>query len=189
MDVAQRYSIAFKGLKNGTHDFDFEIDGELFEAFGSTEIKGGKCKAEVQLARAESMLTLDVTIRGSVVVECDRCLDDCDVPIDFEGQLLVKFSDEPGEYDGEVMWLLPGEDRIDLSQYLYESVVLSLPYQRVHPEGKCNPAMMEKFRLITDAELAAIEARANEAEHAEGEWEKLAELKKRMESDEESAGK
>ena len=116
MEVAQRYSIAWKGLKNGRHDFRFEVDKALFEAFESTEIKDGRCEVSVGVDRSEKQLTLDVGITGHVVVECDRCLEDCRVPIDFEGQLVVKFSDEVHEYDGEVMWMLPGEDRVELVQ-------------------------------------------------------------------------
>lgn len=183
MEVAQRYSIAYKGLKNGRHEFRFEVDASLFEAFESTEIKDGKCEVEVGLERSEAQLTLDVAITGYVVVECDRCLEDCRVPIDFEGQLVVKFSDEVREYDGEVMWMLPGEDRVELAQYIYESIVLSLPYQRVHPEGECDPGMLERFRIISEGELASIEERA-EALHNEGEWAKLAALREQMEAGE-----
>ena len=171
MEVAQRYSIAWKGLKNGRHDFRFEVDKALFEAFESTEIKDGRCEVSVGVDRSEKQLTLDVGITGHVVVECDRCLEDCRVPIDFEGQLVVKFSDEVHEYDGEVMWMLPGEDRVELAQYIYESIVLSLPYQRVHPEGECNPEMLERFRIVSDREFASIEAAAEGAgERGGGEW-------------------
>lgn len=104
------------------------------------------------------------------------------MPIDFEGQLVVKFSDEVHEYDGEVMWMLPGEDRVELAQYIYESIVLSLPYQRVHPEGECNPEMLERFRIVSDREFASIEAAAEGAgERGGGEWAKLAALRERME--------
>lgn len=188
VEVAKRYAIAYKGLKNGPHDFAFEVDGSLFESFGSTEIKGGACTVEVRMDRAETQLALDVAIRGSVVVECDRCLEDCNVPIDFEGQLLVKFSDEVREYDGEVLWLLPQEDEVDLTQYIYESIVLSLPYQRVHPEGECNPEMLARFSIVSDREFADIESRV-EAEHAGGEWDKLAQLKRRMEQEQQDEKK
>ena len=157
MEVAQRYSIAWKGLKNGRHDFRFEVDKALFEAFESTEIKDGRCEVSVGVDRSEKQLTLDVGITGHVVVECDRCLEDCRVPIDFEGQLVVKFSDEVHEYDGEVMWMLPGEDRVELAQYIYESIVLSLPYQRVHPEGECDADMLHRFRIVSQEEFSQIE--------------------------------
>lgn len=184
MEVAQGYSIAYKGLRNGTHEFHFEVGKPLFEAFESSEIKDGRCDVEVVLDRGESMLAADVRIEGHVVVPCDRCLEDCRIPIDFEGRLLVKFSDEPREYDGEVLWLLPGEDEVDLSQYIYESIVLSLPYQRVHPEGECDPEMLRRFRIVSDEEFSAIETRAEEHAVPEGEWAKLAALRERMEADE-----
>lgn len=183
MEETQRYSIAYRGLKNGHHEFRFAVDGSLFEAFGNTEIKDGACEVQVGLDRSEAQLTLDVAISGYVVVACDRCLEDCRVPVDFEGQLLVRFSEEVREYDGEVLWLLPGEDLVDLTQYIYESIVLSLPYQRVHPEGECNPEMLERFRIVSDSEFAAIEERAATRGHADGEWAKLAALRERMESE------
>ena len=94
----------------------------------------------------------------------------------------MKFSDPAGEYDGEVLWLLPGTDEVDLAQYIYESIVLSLPYQRVHPEGECDPAMLERFRIVTDEEFARIEARHG-SDSAAPEWAKLAELRERMRPD------
>lgn len=189
MDAAKGYSIAYKGLKNGTHDFRFKVGGALFEACGSAEIKDGDCDVEVTLAKSETQLVADVAIRGGVVVACDRCLEDCRVPVDFEGRLVVKFSDEVREYDGEVLWLLPGEDEVDLAQYIYESIVLSLPYQRVHPDGGCDPEMLRRFRIVSDEEFAAIEAGAGQqsgtpaGKSGSGAWDKLAELRERMETD------
>lgn len=188
MGVEKQYKIAYKGLKIGPHHFEFTVDGALFEAFGCGEIKDGACDVEVHLERAETQLALDVSIRGSVVVACDRCLEDCNVPVAFEGQLWVKFSDEVHEYDGEVMWLLPGENEVDLAQYIYESIVLSLPYQRVHPEGECDPEMLARFRIVSGEEFSQIEARAQTPEEAVqhgGQWDKLEELKREMESGDE----
>lgn len=185
MDVTKRYSIAYKGLKNGRHDFTFEVDKTLFEAFESPDIRDGHCDVAVALERSETMLSLSVTLAGNVVVACDRCLEDCRVPVDYEGRLLVKFSDEIREYDGDVLWLSPAESEVDLSQYIYESIVLALPYQRVHPDGGCDPEMLRRFRIVSDEEFAAIEAEAENKGDAgtvsAGELSKLEELKRRME--------
>ena len=140
------------------------------------------------LERAETLLALDVRITGHVVVACDRCLEDCRIPVDFEGRLMVRFSEEEHEYDGEVLWLVPGEDEVDLAQYIYESIVLSLPYQRVHPEGECDPDMLGRFRIVSDEEFASIEAGAGGEERRGGEWAKLAELRERMEPGGRSSG-
>ena len=87
--------------------------------------------------------------------------------------LLWNFSGSFGE-------LLPGEEQVDLAQYIYESIVLSLPYQRVHPEGECNPEMLERFRIVSDREFSAIEAQAAARGHNDGEWAKLAALREQM---------
>lgn len=185
---AQSYSIVFQGLSTGRHEFRFEVGKDLFEEFQSTEIKDGKCDVRVELERAEASLQLDVHIAGHVVVACDRCLEDCSIPVHFEGRLPVRFSDEEHEYDGEVLWLLPGETSIDLSQYIYESIVLSLPYQRVHPEGECDPDMLRRFRIVSQDEFASLEAQAEQPTHTGEQWSKLAELRDRMEQEAAESG-
>ena len=162
MEQIGLYTIAFKGLKNGEHTFDFQVDNKLFEAFEAEEIKGGDCSVRATLVRSESMLELNITIEGEVICECDRCLEDCPIAIDYEGDLVVKFSEETDFYDGDVMWISPSEDMLDLTQYIYESIVLSLPYSRVHEEGECNPEMLASFQEISEEELEALEAQVEE---------------------------
>ena len=35
MELEQKYSIAYKALKNGLHEVDFDVDGALFKAYES----------------------------------------------------------------------------------------------------------------------------------------------------------
>lgn len=183
MEQLNDYKIAFRGLKEGDHDFQFAISNPLFEAFENPEIKGGTGEARVRLNKSETQLVCDVEIEAEVVVPCDRCLEDCSIAIDYEGRLVVKFSEEELEYDGEVMWLYPGESEVDLAHYIYESIILSLPYQRVHAEGECDPQMMARLTIGTEEELNAIEQRAAQSEEQSGEWEMLAALKAQMEKE------
>ena len=155
MELEQKYSIAYKGLKNGLHEVDFDVDGALFKAYESKEIKDGRCKVHVDIDKSDTQLILDVTIDGHVVCECDRCLEDCTIPVHFDGRLTVFVSDHQGEYDGDYMWVSPDEEDINLMQYIYESIVLSLPYRRVHPDGECDPDMMARFTPATDAAIGA----------------------------------
>ena len=155
MELEQKYSIAYKGLKNGLHEVDFDVDGALFKAYESKEIKDGRCKVHVDIDKSDTQLILDVTIDGHVVCECDRCLEDCTIPVRFDGRLTVFVSDHQGEYDGDNMWVSPDEEDINLMQYIYESIVLSLPYRRVHPDGECDPDMMVRFTPATDAAIGA----------------------------------
>ena len=49
MNAARKYSIAWKGLSEGEHTFDFEAGNDLLRLFENTEIKGGHCDVKVNL--------------------------------------------------------------------------------------------------------------------------------------------
>lgn len=83
------------------------------------------------LDKSDSMLVLHTSVSGEVVVECDRCLEDCDVPIAYEGDLTVRFSDEVHRLRQGEQCGLPKANRCRSAQYIYESIVISLPYRRV----------------------------------------------------------
>lgn len=172
------YTLTYKGLSEGNHPFDFEIGDPFFRSFPESEIKKGRCTAHIDLQRENNLLTLDVHIKGNVRVECDYCLEEYDQPVDFCGTLIVKFSgsitgpqlDTDNKSNTEILWINPADDRIDLTQYLYDSIHLSLPMQRVHPldeQGKsqCNELMLSMFKTLEDdfTEIEEVE----EAEAAE----------------------
>lgn len=181
-----RYKIAYKGLTDGEHSFDYHVDNSLFEGIsemiregvksvvegddelGSSEdILSAECDVHVELLKSEHFLRFEVSIDGDVEVECDRCLEPCSVPVEFDGEFTVKFSDEDElreQWDGEVMWLPTGESHVDLGQYIYESILLSLPYQRVHAEGECNAEMIGRFTQISADEFDQMESQAQERE-------------------------
>ncbi|MBQ4280318.1 MAG: DUF177 domain-containing protein [Rikenellaceae bacterium] len=186
MDISKRYLIPYKGLSIGDHTFEFEVDDRFFEAFEGSEIRRGHLKVTVGLNRQSSVLTLGITIRGAVTVACDRCLDDFEMPVDYTGTLVVRFSETEADYDGEIMWVNPAEGEFSLAQYIYESIWLSLPYQKVHPldaggRPTCNPDMLSRFRIVSAQEFDSIAAKAEQSVGQAAEWDKLAQLKAQME--------
>ena len=61
---------------------------------------------------------------------------------------------ETNNSDGDILWISPADDTLDLGQYLYESIMLSLPFQRVHPDIRnCNPDMLKRFRIVSESEF------------------------------------
>lgn len=161
MNTLGKYSIAYKGLSIGMHRFDFSVDNRFFEAFEGSEIQEGHADVSVELDKQSHLLTLDFTIKGEVAVTCDRCLEEFMMPIDYSGRLIVRFSETRDESDGEVMWISPSETEINLAQYIYESICLSLPYQRVHPMDKngksgCDPDMLSRFSIVTEEEFEKL---------------------------------
>ncbi len=181
MEVLNAYSIDYKSLAEGSHEFSLAVDGALFRQFENEEVLGGEFAVGIELQKSKTMLLLDFKITGEAVVECDRCLDECAIAVDYAGRLTVKFSDEISDYDGEVMWISPSESELDLSQYIYESILLSLPFRRVHAEGQCNPDMEARFTVATAEQIDRMEEQAAEHNVGAENIERLAALKAQME--------
>ena len=61
---------------------------------------------------------------------------------------MIKLGDEQDEDEGMII-LSRGDTEFDISHYLYESISLSLPSKRVHPEvdgePRCDEALMKKM--------------------------------------------
>ena len=147
MKVLKEFAIPFVGLKEGIHEFTFEIDGKFFESFEYSEINDGRVNAYITLDRKERMLIFDFVLNGHVVIPCDRCLEDLDYPVKVDERLIVKFGQEFREETEEILIIPEKESHIDISSYIYEYVMLSLPLKKVHPEDEnaCNPEIIAKL--------------------------------------------
>lgn len=170
--------------------YDKERERWMMGAWVRDSMAGIGTITYVELQKAASMLVLDVHLEGEVTVPCDRCLADLVLPVDYDGRLTVKFSDEITDYDGDLMWINPADGELNLAQYLYESIVLSLPYRRIHGEDAdgnplCDARMLERFRIVSEAEFDAIEAESRTLARAEGN-EQLQQLKARLEAEEDN---
>jgi len=163
----KEFIIPFSGLKTGKHEFKFKIDHTFFEAFDQALLEDANLNADLVLEKTESMLILNLNAKGFTHVPCDRCGDYFDLPIESSERVIVKFGDEEFEQTDEIIVLRPEEYEIDVSQRIYEMIVLNLPNKRVHqnPED-CNQEVLEKLNEINGPE-----------EDIDPRWEALKKLK------------
>ena len=62
--------------------------------------------------------------------------------------LVVKFGSEFNNEDDEILIIPHGEHKINLAQYIYELIILSVPAKRIHPgviDGSLNSETNEKL--------------------------------------------
>ena len=147
----QKIRIPFNGLKDGEYTFGFHIGSNFFDVFETSEIKKGEADINVLLKKSSHVMVVDVGIVGYVEAVCDLCLENFHLPMCFNEKIYVKIGEKESDEDGEMMILSKGDSEIDLTQYIYESIHLSLPYKKVHPldkDGKntCNTLMMDKLK-------------------------------------------
>ncbi len=153
LKTQNQYIVHFGGLKEGLHRVDFTMQKEFFDEFTSLEALGGNLQARIGVLKASTFLTFDIVLTGTLDLRCDRCLETYSQEIRFKGNLIVKFSvekNQSGDPD-EILYLSPEEQEIDLKHYLFESISLSIPYKRIHPDvdgiTACNTDML---KYITD---------------------------------------
>ena len=147
MSDNKNYVIPIKGLSQGKHLYEFSVDGDFFKQYGNQYIKDASLDVEVELERGGGWMNVHSNIGGTVTMECDRCLDDVDVPLDINASLAVKFTklDEHDADDDQFILMDTSEAELDVIQLIYEYVCSNLPVQVVHEDGECNPEMINRL--------------------------------------------
>jgi len=119
-----------KGLTDGPHQHTFQVNAEFFRHFEESYLHDGNVEIKVDLDKRPSMMVLDVDFSGTVKTLCDLCGDEGDLPIEGTEQVLVKFTDNPGDEE-QVIYLTFGETELNLASHFYEFIVLSVPIRKV----------------------------------------------------------
>jgi Predicted metal-binding, possibly nucleic acid-binding protein len=143
MENTNMFLIPISGLSIGKHSFQYEIKDDFFAGMDYSEVKEGDVKINLDVEKEETMMTLNFSFEGSVRVPCDRCGDDFDLPISGNEIFFIKFGAEPCEESENVVVIPADQHDFDLSNLIYEYIILSLPIQRVHDEGECNPEVLK----------------------------------------------
>jgi uncharacterized protein len=164
-----KYDVEFRGLKEGLHEFEFEIQDSFFEHFEQAMVNKGDVHVKVKLEKRSSFLKLYIIIKGWLELTCDRCLELYKQDIKQKSELYVKFGENVYE-DDEVIWISPDEHKLNLAQLIYEYIVLSMPMKHVHPDNKkgengCDKEMLEKIEKLRSQE--------EEKKEADPRWEAL----------------
>ena len=169
MKASKEYIIEFAGLSAGEHLYEFSVEDKFFENLDYSEIKQGNILVKVNLLKQSTMLVLHFDISGTVKVICDRCADDFDLPIHGNNKLIVKVGGTYEESeDDDIIYVADNEHKIDLTQYLYEYIILSIPIRRVHlEEGNCNESTLDKISDLSEGESP------DEEEKSDPRWDSL----------------
>ena len=134
MDRFRNYDIAFSGLKTGKHDFKFEVNKEFFDLFETEqEFTNPRIVADVLMDKHSTFLEFWIKTKGLVTLTCDISSEEFDYPIENEIKVLVKFGEEYDDSDEDVITIPSGDHAFNLSQLIYEDVMLSIPMKKISP--------------------------------------------------------
>ncbi len=126
----------------GERKFLSHVGLEFFQKFDNSEILDADVNVEVRVVKEGlRKVEADLHLSGTVTVPCDRCLEPLQVPVEVSPSEVFTWDTE--------------NENWDLSQAVYDYICLSLPLQKVHPEGGCNP---DTVRFLSHVERQDEEA-------------------------------
>ncbi|MGS0747752.1 YceD family protein [Halpernia sp. GG3] len=147
MDKFRNYDIAFSGLKDGKHDFKFEVDQAFFNLFETEqEFTAPKISADVFMVKHENFLEIQIKVAGTIQLVCDITTTDFDYQIENQIKVLVKFGNEYDDSDVDVITIPRQDNAFNIAQLLYEDIVLTVPMKKVSPKLSAEDiSLLEKF--------------------------------------------
>ena len=152
------FEIAFVGLKPGVHEFNYTVDDKFFVEKAATDITNIKANIKLLLDKKTGFMLLKFEIGGSANVVCDRCGNTISQDLWDEFNMLVKLVENPEEMndqeeDPDVFYISRTESHLQIENWIYEFVLLSIPMQRMCKTeeiggSQCNKEVLEKLKSM-----------------------------------------
>ena len=154
----REFEIAWQGLKPGPHTYTYDIDDrfmqerEVDESFSNWD-----ARITLVFDKHESFFMCHFDVDGNVTVPCDRCGDDFKLRLWDEFDLVIKLTgeDSVNEDEDDVVFIPRSETVLDISGWLYEFLMLSVPLQHIHPDKEdgtsgCNPLALNLLDKLSE---------------------------------------
>lgn len=162
MSKLNTFSIPFSGLKAGKHQFDFKIEDSFFDKFEYSPIHKANLLVNIEFNKQETMFMADFLINGEIELVCDRCGEEYLHAVHTNEKIIFKIGEESIEQTDDIVVLGRAEHEIDLTNYLYEFIVIAIPLIHTHPNNEdgtegCNPETLAILKKLSanDSEVDA----------------------------------
>jgi len=135
MSHRREFEIAFVGLKPGVHEFNYTVNDAFFEEFGEQDFRNTQAEVKLLLEKSNSFMILRFQVGGKADVICDRCSNDLPLQLFEDFTVTVKMTEDPElmnsqEEDPDVYYISRGESHLDVKDWIYEFVSLTIPMQK-----------------------------------------------------------
>lgn len=176
------FDIPYTGMKIGIHQFEYTLDDEYFSRYAVQDFRNARLQCKVIMEKKSNMLILGFDIIGQVEVDCDISTEPFDLDITGNWNLIVKFGPSFIDEEDGVITLPHDEHQLNISQYIYETAVLAVPLQRIHPgiaDGTLQNEVTRKLAKYRVKEIPDNEDTISK-KMDDPRWDKLKELKNKL---------
>ena len=118
--------VKFSGLKEGFHNFNFDIGNKFFESFDYDDFIDVDIVAKLKLEKRKNMLNLDFLFSGKIKVPCDLTMEPFYIDINTDYSVIVKLSESKDSADDKILFLSTSASSIDVSNIIFETIIIVL---------------------------------------------------------------
>jgi len=168
MGKLNKYTVQFIGLKLGKHIFTYHVDNKFFDDFQYDDFNFINCDVDLLLIKKSTLIELHFTVKGSANLTCDLTNETFNQEINHEMDIIVKFGEFFNDENEDILILPHSSFQLDISQFIYEAIVLALPIKRIHPgvaNGTLKSNVLEKlkeYEIKTNKEIDPRWGKLNE---------------------------
>ena len=158
MNYRRTFDIAFVGLKPGIHEYEYNVADKFFIEYGEQDFKNCTAQIKLNLDKQNGFMLLRFEVGGKLELSCDRCGNHLPLDLWDEFKIIVKIVEEPElmnnqEEDPDVYYISRGESHINVSDWIYEFINLSIPMQRMCDEEEiggpyCNKEVLAMLKKM-----------------------------------------
>ena len=158
MGNRREFEIAFVGLKPGIHEYKYEVDNKFFANYSQADFTNCQASIHLKLEKNTSFMMLKFEIGGSVNVICDRCGNTLNMDLWDEFNMVIKQVENPDEMnareeDPDIFYISRTESHLQVADWIYEFVSLSIPMQRMCDEQEmggpqCNKEILAMLKKM-----------------------------------------
>ncbi|UPS92632.1 MULTISPECIES: YceD family protein [unclassified Bizionia] len=155
MRELKTFTIPFVGLKLGKHQFEYKIDKTFFDFFEYQDFNDADIVVDLELNKKTTLLELHFEISGTVNVNCDLTNEPYNQEISNNFDLVVKFGEDYNDEEIDLLVLPHGEYEVNVQQYIYEIIILTVPSKLIHPgveDGTLQSDILEKLEELSPKE-------------------------------------
>jgi len=135
-----QYIIPLQSLSEGVHSMEFTISKEFIELQTIENMLDAQVTVTVIFTKRAKIHTLELSMRGTVEMPCDRCLEPVTIAVKNSQECVLKVDANEDEFadTDDVICINSHDKEFDITHILYENLLLALPLKKVHAQGKCN---------------------------------------------------
>jgi uncharacterized metal-binding protein YceD (DUF177 family) len=158
MNYRRTFDIAFVGLKPGIHEYEYNVADKFFTEYGEQDFKNCIAQIKLSLDKQNGFMLLRFEVGGKLELSCDRCGNHLPLDLWDEFRIMVKMVDDADvmnnqEEDPDVYYISRGESHINVSDWIYEFINLSIPMQRMCAEEEiggpyCNKEVLAMLKKM-----------------------------------------